>query len=408
MTERSGSVGKASAERVRYAVVGLGGIGGLHCRFATQNDRIDLVAVADADESVARQRAEEFGVRPFSSLQELVGAGLVDAVCIATPSHVHADMAIQCLESGLHVFLEKPIALTVADADRVVEAAQRYERVLCVGHQYRVHRLHRTTKQLLERGAVGTLRRVLWTWVQLRTDSYFDRYPWRARWEQAGGGVLMHSLSHDLNVLLWLMGKPTEVCALAANQLHGIETEDIFSGVVLFHDGALATLQATIDQPQAHCVRQLVGDKGMIVVPAAKSLTFDHKDEVLLGRFPTGTKEMLGGTGDPAEQPSIEWQRVPLVGDPPKWKKLFERFGALRNLKPHGLAVLVDSFVAAIRGDGDPIVTGEDARDTLELVNALYLSSVRKRTVTIPIDRGEYEELFRELVEGRVSIPRFH
>ncbi len=399
--------GNEQGPLLRHGVIGVGGIGGVHCRIAAASPDVTLVGVADSDPARIEKAATMYGAAPFADWRDMLASGRLDSVAIATPSLLHAHMAIECMEAGLHVFLEKPIALTLADADRVVETARAKKRVLTVGHQYRVHRLHRTTKKLIEDGAIGRPRQILWTWAQHRDEKYYSHYPWRQNWKDAGGGVTMHSLSHDLNVLTWLIGAPVEVSALAVNQKHDAETEDIMSASVLFEGGALATITASVNRPQSHVVRQIIGERGMIEIPDTQSLTFDHKDHVLLGRFDTHAPPAPAGIGGLTGQPHVQWSPVPLVGDPPKWKKLLERFGLVRGLKPHGLAVLLQSFAHAIRTGGDPIITGEDARGTLEFVRAIYLSAIRGRAVAFPVDRTEDAQLMDELVSGRTQMRRF-
>ncbi len=392
--------------RIRYGVVGLRGIGSQHCRFAGRNPKVELVAVADVDRRLSYEVAAQFGAKAFTDYREMIREARLDAVSIAVPNHLHHSIAIECMELGVHVFLEKPIALTLEDADRVIETARATGRKLCISYQYRLFRVHRTIKELIESDAIGKLRRILWTWTQLRTTGYFDHFDWRRKWPVAGGGVLMHNLSHDLNVLSWLAGPVAEVTGLALNQIQETDTEDMFSGSILFRSGAIATLQATLNQPQAHVVRQLAGDKGMISIQEAASVVFDYKDHVMLGSFSAPVGELRSKLSKSVKQPSVSWKNVPLRGDPPKWKKLLERFGLVPDLKPNCLAVLLDSFADSIQGDGEPIVTGEDGRDTLELVNAFYLSIFRKKTVVLPVDREEDREMHQSWVTGSSTLER--
>lgn len=392
---------------LRHGVIGVGGIGGVHCRIAHDSPDVTLAGVADVDPARLEKAAAENDAEPFADWREMIASGRLDSVAIATPSVLHAPMAIECMNAGLHVFLEKPIALTLVEADRVIETARATKRVLTVGHQYRVHRLHRTTKKLIDEGVIGRPRQILWTWAQSRDEEYYAHYPWRQNWKDAGGGVTMHSLSHDLSVLSWLVGAPVEVSALAVNQKHDAETEDIMSASVLFDGGAVATLTASVNRPHSHVVRQIIGDRGMIEIPDTQSLTFDQKDKVMLGRFDTHAPLAPAGIGGLTGQPRVHWSQVPLEGDPPKWKKLLERFGLMPGLKPHGLAILLQSFAHAIRTGDDPIITGGDARRTLEFVRAIYLSSLRGRIVTFPVDRAEDEKLLDDLLSGRTRIRRF-
>ncbi|HWP93953.1 MAG TPA: Gfo/Idh/MocA family oxidoreductase, partial [Thermodesulfobacteriota bacterium] len=201
------------------------------------------------------------------------------------------------------------------------------------------------------------------------------------------------------------IGKPVQVAALMGNQLHKVEIEDVFCSNIIFENGAFASVQATINQPRGYSVRQVAGDKGIIVMPDVYSLTFDHKDRILLGKYESALSAMVTELKDYHYQPRTKWESVKLIGDPPKWKKLMERMGLIKIKRPHGLSLLMDSFVDSILNGTEPLVSGESTLPSLELINAILLSATRKRTVDLPIDRGECEQLFEELISGKTLLP---
>ena len=374
---------------VRYGVIGIKGVGSKHVSMAREHENVELTALVDLDEPAVKAQSQELGVRAFTDYRELLDAGIVDAVSIATPHHLHAIIGLECLNAGVHVFTEKPLANRVSDADAMIETAKAQDLKLCVGHQYRTYRTPQTMKHLIDTGAIGNIMRVLWTWIAFRPESYYARDIWRQTWRHAGGGVLMNQTSHDLDLICWLIGEPVQVSAMIGNQFHQIEVEDVVCANVLFENGAFGSIQLTINQPIGYSIRQVAGDRGMIAIPDVQSLAGDAEDHFLLGTYTNPLTEMLEGTASIAGQPEVSWQPV----------ELRDALGA------HD--ALMDSFIDAILKGGEPLVSGVSARPAVELINAIVLSAMRKKTVDLPVDREEYDELFEGLSSGSLQTPRF-
>ena len=376
-------------DSVRYGVIGIKGVGGKHVSMAHEHENVELTALVDLDETAVKAQSQELGVRAFTDYRELLDAGIVDAVSIATPHHLHAIIGLECLKAGVHVFTEKPLANRVSDADAMIETAKTQGLKLCVGHQYRTYRTPQTMKHLIDTGAIGNIMRVLWTWIEFRPESYYARDIWRQTWRHAGGGVLMNQTSHDLDLICWLIGEPVQVSAMIGNQFHQIEVEDVVCANVLFANGAFGSIQLTINQPRGYSIRQIAGDKGTIAIPDVQSLTNNREDHVLLGTYENSLTDLVGRTSGIAGQPEISWQPVELRED------------------PGGHDALMDSFINAILNGGEPLVNGVSARPAVELINAIVLSAMRKKTVDVPVDREEYDELFAGLSSGSLQTPRF-
>ena len=376
-------------DSVRYGVIGIKGVGSKHVSMAREHENVELTALVDLDEAAVKAQSQELGVRAFTDYREMLNAGIVDAVSIATPHHLHAIIGLECLKAGVHVFTEKPLANRVSDADAMIETAKAQDLKICVGHQYRTYRTPQTMKHLIDTGAIGNIMRVLWTWIAFRPESYYARDIWRQTWRHAGGGVLMNQTSHDLDLICWLIGEPVQVSAIIGNQFHQIEVEDVVCANVLFENGAFGSIQLTINQPIGYSIRQVAGDKGMIAIPDVQSLAGDAEDHFLLGTYANSLTELVDGTASIAGQPEVSWQPV----------ELREALGA------HD--ALMDSFIDAILNGGEALVNGVSARPAVELINAIVLSAMRKKTVDLPVDREEYDELFEGLSRGSLQTPRF-
>ena len=332
-----------------------------------------------------RGRLEKNGVRaPGAITGEMVEAEDLDAVVIATPHHLHAPMGLDCLEAGLHTFVEKPIANTVSEADKMIEAAQARDLKLAVGHNYRTFPGNRALKRLIDEGALGEIYRVLWMWIEARPESYYDRDIWRCTWEHAGGGVLMNQTSHDLDLLCWMVGDPVAVSAMMCNWGHGVEIEDTVVANIRFACGAHANVQlSTCDRRLNY--RQISGDLGTIEFRDEKNANSVVPDVFRLGRYEAPMRAFIKNDQKSAWQPKISWEDVP---------------------SDEGGPTLMESFVSAILDGGEAITDGVTARRTLELINAIVLSALRKEEVAFPVDRDQYDELMEELKHGETQVDR--
>ena len=378
-------------DTIRYGIIGIKGVGGHHLRQAMHHDTIELTALADIDASAVEQQASDLGVRSFTDYRALLDADVVDAVSIATPHNLHGTIGLDCLEAGTHIFVEKPLANRVSEADAMLKAAHERGLKICVGHQYRTYQVSQRMKHLIDTGTIGNLQRLLWTWLEFRPAGYYTRDVWRTTWEKAGGGVLMNQTSHDLDLICWLAGQPVQVSAMLGNQLHPhMEVEDIACATVRFANGALGSFQGSVNQPSGYSVRQLAGDRGVMVIQDVRSLTGDLDDQILLGTYEDPLPEMTTKLTQIAAQPEIAWETLLPT----------ER----SDDEPSGHTLLLDSFIESILTDGTPLVTGESARVTVEFINAIILSAMKKKTVDLPLDPAEYDDLFEALVCGEQMV----
>ncbi|MBI2202005.1 MAG: Gfo/Idh/MocA family oxidoreductase, partial [Armatimonadetes bacterium] len=248
---------------LKTAVIGIRGMGREHAENLARHPRAALKAVADLHTEAAGQLAQQQDARPYADYRAMLEGESLDAVIIATPHHLHAPMSLAALEAGLHVLVEKPIAIRISEAERMVELARRKNRVLAVGHNYRTFPGNLKLKQLIDTGQLGPLYRVLWQWLENRPEAYYRRDLWRCTWRHAGGGVLMNQASHDLDLICWLLGDPVEVSAMVGNFAHQHEVEDTALANIRFASGAYASVQLSTCGPCLN-YRQLCGEQGIV------------------------------------------------------------------------------------------------------------------------------------------------
>jgi UDP-N-acetyl-2-amino-2-deoxyglucuronate dehydrogenase len=251
------------------ALVGAGVIGAHHGLVISQlTDRLELVAVADIEIERARRLAAERGGAPFASLTDALAAVDADIVVVCTPTGRHGEVAIEALDAGKHVIVEKPAEITVAKTDEIIEAQQKAGTLVTVISQHRFDPATETTLGAIERGELGRLTSGIASIDWWRGQSYYDSGDWRGTWELDGGGALMNQGVHTVDLLVAAMGRPVEVFAYAGTLAHErIEVEDVAVGVVRFDSGALGVLHATTAAyPGLSARLQVHGDRGSAVI----------------------------------------------------------------------------------------------------------------------------------------------
>jgi predicted dehydrogenase len=229
-----------ASSRMPIAVIGAGAIGRMHVERILRHDAVALAGIADPTPA-ARALAAGAGVPWFADHHALLEGTSPGAVIVATPNTSHAEVGIACIARGLPVLMEKPVADTVADGQRLCDAAAAAGVPLMVGHQRRHNPILRRARALIADGAIGrpVCATGLATW--LKPDSYFEP-AWRC---QAGGGPVLINLIHDIDLLRHLLGEIESVQALTSSAVRGFEVEDTAAVLMRFACGALATLSVT-------------------------------------------------------------------------------------------------------------------------------------------------------------------
>jgi UDP-N-acetyl-2-amino-2-deoxyglucuronate dehydrogenase len=230
---------------MRVGLAGLGTIGMRHLDTVDDLDGVEVAAVADprvASEGLTLSR----DVPVFSSFDEMLEATKLDAVLLCTPSHLHAEEGIAAARRGLHVIAEKPMALTLEDADAVLEAASASGVHVAVLHQYRFHAPMVALQKLIPSGALGDpiFLNLAFNW---RRDPgyYLARGGWRGTWKGDGGGALMNQGAHAVDLARWLAGPIATVSSYMLNVQHSIEAEDTACISLEFVNGGVGTIQVT-------------------------------------------------------------------------------------------------------------------------------------------------------------------
>ncbi|WP_228717247.1 Gfo/Idh/MocA family protein [Allosaccharopolyspora coralli] len=220
------------------AIIGCGDVSGVHAAAIRAVEDSELIAVCDTDPAALAAAVERYGVPGFGDHRTLLSQLRPDVAHVCTPHHQHVPVALDLLDAGVHVLVEKPLAHTVGEAERLVEAAERTDTRIGVCFQNRYNATSQAARQLLDSGEVGAVLGASATVMWTRTPDYYRRKPWRGKWETAGGGLLINQVIHTLDLVQWLVGGVVDVKGNASTRLYGdlIEVEDT-AEMLLAHEG---------------------------------------------------------------------------------------------------------------------------------------------------------------------------
>lgn len=268
--------------KVRFAVVGAGMIGDVHSDVIKNlPDSAELGLIVDVVESKAATLAQRHGAEEYTAdVDGFLDKPDIDAVAVCTPSGAHADLAVAALHAGKHVIIEKPIDVSLEAADRIIAAERATGKKVAVISQHRFDRSTEKVAAAVEAGNLGALTSANASCAWWRGQTYYDSGDWRGTWALDGGGATMNQTVHTIDLMISILGKPTEVFAYTACLAHErIEVEDTAVAVVKFDSGALGTIHATTAAyPGLDASLRVMGSKGSAVI-SNDELTFLHENE---------------------------------------------------------------------------------------------------------------------------------
>ena len=247
---------------IRFGVIGTGNIGAQHIELL----RTGVINAAQLAATASRHgEPVDAEIPHFDDYRKMFDAAELDAVLIATPTHSHVDIASAALERNLHVLMEKPIAMSVAQAEQLLALVEPPVRFAVMLNQ-RFHPVYSRVKAMLAAGAIGELQRINWIMTAwYRPDVYYRVSSWRGTWPGEGGGLLINQCIHNLDVLQWLVGLPASVFArVDFGRYHDIEVEDAVSALMTFDNGATGMLVASSGEAPGVNRLEIVGDRGSI------------------------------------------------------------------------------------------------------------------------------------------------
>jgi predicted dehydrogenase len=344
---------------VHVGLIGAGNISDTHARALREVPGAVLTAVHSPTRSHAEALAARHQAAAYDTLDRFLDHRPLDMVVIGSPSGLHAAHGIAAAQRGLHVLVEKPIDITATRTDELIAAAHRAGVTLGVIFQDRLKPDVQRLKSLVDAGRLGApiLASAHVKWY--RPPSYYEGSRWRGTRALDGGGALMNQGVHTVDLLLWLFGPARRVVAKTMTRLHAIEVEDTSVALIEFANGALGTLEAATSIYPGYSRRlELTGANGTVVLDGDDLAAIDLKDvrdderSVLSERG--GGRPVDGASG---AAPATASAASPVVADPTAHVRV------------------VADFIAAVAAHRKPCCTGESARQSVRLIEAIYESA---------------------------------
>jgi len=366
--------------KVRFGIVGLGLMGSAHARTLLEGKipRAVLSAVCDLDPEAAKRFP---GVRAFTKSDDLYRSGEIDAVLIAPPHYAHVPEGIAALQAGLHVLVEKPLAVHKADCERLLAAHRPGRQIFAEMFNQRTDPLYAKLRELIQAGDLGELRRIQWTVTDwFRPAAYYKSSGWRATWAGEGGGVLLNQCPHNLDLWQWLFGMPDAVRAFAGfGRYHDIEVEDDVTAYFIYRNGTTGVFIASTGEAPGTNRLEVAAERGRVVIENGR-ISFTQ-NEVPMSEFSRDTKGAF-------EKPPAREVEIKIEGKAP------QHVGVMKN------------FVDAILDDAPLLSPASDGIRSVELANAMLLSSFASETITLPLDSARYETWLEDrIAESKAKIP---
>lgn len=356
---------------MRIAVAGSGVIGRHHGQTVEDLQDAQLACFVDPVLEKAQLLGNKYGVPAYTSLAEALGAGDVDAVAVCVPSGLHTELAVQALEAGKHVVIEKPLDVTPEAVKKIVDAEKASDRTATVISQHRFDQASQITHQAVQEGRFGKLTSGSVSIAWWRSQGYYDSGEWRGTWALDGGGALMNQGVHSLDLLVWFLGQPVEVFATAHALAHErIEVEDTIVATITFENGAIASLHGTTAAYPGLTARiQVHGDRGSAVIDGDR-LSYYHAADP----DAEGNAYGAGGKGNQADQ-LVSGTAGPTAGADPS---------ALSD--SHSLQYR--DFLDAIRDGRQPLVTVTEGARSVDAIFAIYESARIGKPVAVAPRHG--------------------
>ncbi len=358
-------------QKIKTAIIGCGKVGDLHAAALKTLPESEFVAACDMNQERADKFAAKYGAKGYTTIEEMVDKAGVQAVVICTPHPVHADPCIKAANLGLHVLTEKPLASTLADCDAMIKACKDNKVKLAGMCQRRLYEPVQRVRKAIDDGKIGTPAFGTVNMLGWRDKAYYESDPWRGKWKAEGGGVLVNQAPHQLDLLQWFMGPIVELYGVWSNLNHPyIEVEDTAVAIIRFKSGAIGNIiVSNAQKPGIYGKVQVHGTNGNSV-----------------GVQTDGGAMFIAGMSSIAEPPVNDVWNVP--GEEKMldtWKaEDSERFNSINPME-HYHRLQVQDFLQAIIQNKDPMITGEEARKTVELFTGIYRSQKVNAPIRFPL-----------------------
>jgi predicted dehydrogenase len=342
-----------------FGIVGAGMISHFHAKAINAIANAQLTGIYSINKSKSDLFAMQHNCTAFGTLDDMLRAPGIDIVCICTPSGIHLDAAIACIEAGKHCLIEKPLEVTLERCDRIIKAAEKAGVKIGVIFPSRFYENSKKLKEALDEKRFGDLvmgdAYVKWS----RSPEYYQSAKWRGTWKYDGGGALMNQGIHSVDLLQWYMGPVESVRAVAANIRHkNIEVEDTIVATLKFANGALGTIEcSTAVFPGTLKRIEIMGTEGTAILEESNLVKWEFLREKEGDKNNQLAKSNVsqGGVSDPGDISFVGHQKQ------------------------------IEDMIHAIEGGNDPLVDGQEGRRSVQIVEAIYESARTGQEIKLPL-----------------------
>lgn len=347
---------------MKYAIIGCGRIANNHVK-AVLNSGLEFVAACDVNpnqiESLLSKHniSNKFSIKRYTDYKEMIADNEIELIGIATESGIHAEIALYCIDHGIHVIIEKPMAMSISDANEIIKHSNDLGVKVSVCHQNRFNIAIQKLRIAIEAGKFGRLSHgsvhVRWN----RNEDYYNQAPWRGTWEK-DGGALMNQCIHGIDLLRWMMGDEIEeIYGVTGQQFHNyLEAEDLGMAIVKFKNGAIASIEGTTNVYPQNLEETLY--------------IFGETGTAKIGGKSTNNIDVWDFKGETEEDKAI--------------KGLKE---LTSNVYGNGHSSLYIDMIDAIKNDRAPYVDAYAGKNALEVILAIYKSAAEGKCVRLPLEK---------------------
>lgn len=367
-------------ERVKVGIIGCGKVSHLHAQALKNIPEAVFTGVFSRNAAKAGEFAGKYNVKAYSDMDEMFAKKNVEAVIICTPHPNHAEAAVKAARAGIHVLVEKPLASTLEDCDAIINAARENGVTLGMVCQRRFYTPVRRMALAISEGKIGkpvlgTVNMFGW-----RDQEYYSSDPWRGKWREEGGGVLVNQAPHQIDLLQWFMGPVDELFGYWSNLNHPyIEVEDTAVAVIKFKNGGLGNIVVSNSiNPALYGKVHIYGENGASI-----------------GVQTDGGAMFIAGMSKISEPPVNDlWTVRGEEEELEKWRKedseFFDRIDPMTYFHERQ----IEDFLRAVIKGTKPLIDGEEGRKTVEIFTAIYRSNRDRLPVKFPLkpeNRGDFD-----------------
>ena len=356
---------------IRVVIIGCGKAGHMHAKALLNIKEAVLVAACSRSIQKANEFASHYHIKGYDDVQEMIQKEKVDVAVICTP-HPNHTIAVKVMQAGAHVLIEKPLASSLKDCDKIIHAAELYNKKAGVVSQRRFFPASQRVKKAIDDGKIGQPVLGTATLLGWRDENYYKSDPWRGTWKDEGGGVLVNQAPHQLDLFQWFMNDEIdELYGIWKNLNHPyIEVEDTALAIVKFKNGGIGNIIVSNSQkPGIHGKIHIHGSSGASV-----------------GVQTDGGAMFIAGISSILEPPINDLWTIPNEeSNIEKWKNEDTEFFNSIDPIEYDIRLQNRDFILAVLNDTEPLVTAKEARKTVEIFTAIYESTKNNSPVKWPL-----------------------